>query len=46
MNRAYTKLRVHRSDGAELKVYPGGGHGLPDTDRDRLHANLLDFINA
>ncbi|WP_396913251.1 alpha/beta fold hydrolase [Mycolicibacterium sp.] len=30
---------------AELKVYEGAGHGLPDTDRDRLHADLLDFIN-
>lgn len=31
--------------GAELKVYPGSGHALPDTDRDRLHADLLAFIN-
>ena len=32
--------------GAELKVYEGSGHGLADTDRDRLHADLLDFINS
>jgi non-heme chloroperoxidase len=32
--------------GAVLKVYEGGAHLLPDTDRDRLHADLLDFINA
>jgi non-heme chloroperoxidase len=31
-------------DGAELKVYQGRPHGLPDTDRDRLHADLLEFI--
>ena len=31
-------------DGAVLKVYPGSGHGLPDTDRDRLHTDLLEFI--
>lgn len=32
--------------GAELKVYEGRPHGLPDTDRDRLHTDLLDFINS
>jgi non-heme chloroperoxidase len=31
-------------DGAVLKVYQGRPHGLPDTDRDRLHADLLEFI--
>ena len=31
--------------GAALKVYEGSGHALPDTDRDRLHADLLEFIN-
>ncbi|RAK29804.1 non-heme chloroperoxidase [Actinoplanes lutulentus] len=30
--------------GASLKVYAGSGHALPDTDRDRLHADLLAFI--
>ena len=32
--------------GAELKVYEGSPHALPDTDRDRLHADLLEFINS
>ncbi|TDE91488.1 alpha/beta hydrolase [Occultella glacieicola] len=32
--------------GATLTVYEGGAHGLPDTDRDRLHADLLAFIEA
>jgi non-heme chloroperoxidase len=31
--------------GAVLKIYPGRPHGLPDTDRDRLHADLLQFID-
>ena len=31
--------------GAVLTDYPGSGHALPDTDRDRLHADLLDFID-
>jgi non-heme chloroperoxidase len=33
-------------DGATLLVYEGGAHGLPDTDRDRLHTDLLDFIDS
>lgn len=33
-------------DGATLLVYEGGAHGLPDTDRDRLHADLLAFIDS
>jgi non-heme chloroperoxidase len=32
-------------DGAALKIYDGRPHGLPDTDRDRLHADLYEFIN-
>lgn len=32
--------------GAELTVYEGSGHALPDTDRDRLNADLLAFIDA
>ena len=32
--------------GAVLKVYQGRPHGLPDTDRDRLHGDLLTFINS
>jgi len=31
---------------ARLEVYEGGAHGLPDTDRDRLHADLLAFIES
>ncbi|WP_426308881.1 alpha/beta fold hydrolase [Cellulosimicrobium sp. E-16] len=33
-------------DGAVLTVYEGSGHALPDTDRERLHADLLAFIDA
>ncbi len=32
-------------DGAELLVYEGSGHALPDTDRERLHTDLLAFID-
>jgi non-heme chloroperoxidase len=32
--------------GARLLVYEGSPHALPDTDRDRLHADLLAFIDA
>ena len=31
---------------AGLKVYPGGGHGLADTYKDQLNADLLAFIKA
>lgn len=33
-------------EGAELRIYQGAGHALPDTHRDRLHADLLTFIDA
>ncbi|GAA4971449.1 alpha/beta hydrolase [Kineococcus glutinatus] len=33
-------------EGAVLRVYEGSGHALPDTDRDRLHADLLAFIDS
>jgi non-heme chloroperoxidase len=31
---------------AQLIVYTGGAHGLPDTDRDRLHADILAFLTS
>jgi non-heme chloroperoxidase len=31
---------------ATLKIYPGGPHGLADTNRDELNADLLSFIAA
>jgi non-heme chloroperoxidase len=30
---------------ATLKVYPGGSHGLADTHKDQLNADLLAFLN-
>jgi non-heme chloroperoxidase len=33
-------------EGALLKVYAGSSHALPDTERDRLHADLLQFIDS
>jgi non-heme chloroperoxidase len=32
--------------GAELKVYSGAPHGLTDTHRDQLNADLLAFVEA
>ncbi|MGE7960246.1 alpha/beta fold hydrolase [Pseudomonas sp. NPDC089530] len=32
--------------GAQLLVYPGAPHGLTDTHKDRLNADLLAFIEA
>jgi non-heme chloroperoxidase len=31
---------------AQLLVYEHGAHGLPDTERERLHADLLAFIDS
>jgi non-heme chloroperoxidase len=32
--------------GATLKVYPGAPHGLPDTHKDQVNADLLAFLRA
>ncbi|MDB5295461.1 MAG: alpha/beta hydrolase [Phycisphaerales bacterium] len=32
--------------GATLKVYPGGAHGLTDTAKDQLNADLLAFVGG
>jgi non-heme chloroperoxidase len=31
---------------AKLKVFPGAPHGLMDTHRDEINADLLAFLNA
>ena len=31
---------------ATLKVYQGGPHGLADTHKDKLNADLLAFVRA
>jgi non-heme chloroperoxidase len=30
-------------DGAQLKVYPGAPHGITDTHKEQLGADLLEF---
>jgi len=40
------KLSAALVPGAELVVYEGGAHGLPDTERERLHADMLAFIRS
>ncbi len=32
--------------GAILKIYPGGSHGLGDTSKDQLNADLLEFLKS
>jgi non-heme chloroperoxidase len=32
--------------GAQLKVYKGGAHGICSTEKDRINADLLEFIKA
>ncbi len=31
---------------ASLKIYPGGAHGLSDTSKDKLNADLLEFVKS
>jgi len=41
---AHAAARVVRN--ATLKIYPGGSHGLADTHKDRLNADLIAFLRA
>jgi non-heme chloroperoxidase len=40
------KLSAELVPNAQLIVYEGRPHGLPDTDRDRLHADILAFLDS
>ncbi|ONI91843.1 alpha/beta hydrolase [Saccharothrix sp. ALI-22-I] len=40
------KASAARIKGAELKVYPGAPHGITDTHKDQLNADLLTFLNS
>ncbi len=39
-------LSVKLVPNATLKIYPGGSHGLTDTAKDQLNADLLAFIKS
>jgi pimeloyl-ACP methyl ester carboxylesterase len=43
---ASAQLAVQLIKGAELKVYPGGSHGLFATQVEQLNRNLLEFSKA
>jgi non-heme chloroperoxidase len=43
---ASARLSAKLVPNATLKIYPGGAHGLADTARDRLNADLLAFIQS
>jgi non-heme chloroperoxidase len=43
---ASAKKAVQLVRTATLKVYPGGSHGLPQTQQDEFNADLLAFING
>lgn len=40
------KLTARLVENAELLVYESGAHGLPDTERDRLHSDILRFLTS
>ena len=33
-------------EGSQLKVYAGGDHGLPTSQKDRVNADLLAFLQS
>jgi non-heme chloroperoxidase len=43
---ASAKLSAKLVQHATLKVYPGGPHGLADTHKDQVNADLLAFLQA
>jgi len=43
---ASAKLAVKLIANATLTIYPGGSHGLADTHKDKLNADLLAFLKA
>lgn len=43
---ASAKITAKLVAGAKLLVYEGGSHSLGDTSKERLNADLLDFIRA
>jgi non-heme chloroperoxidase len=43
---ATARAAVKIIPGATLKIYPGAPHGLPDTHKDALNADLLAFLQA
>ena len=43
---ASARLSAKLVKGAELKVYPGGGHGLAATHKDQLNEDLLAFAKS
>jgi len=43
---ASSQAAVELVPNAILKVYPGGSHGLADTRRDELNADLLAFVRS
>jgi non-heme chloroperoxidase len=40
------RLQAKRVKGATLKVYPGAPHGLCSTEKDKVNADLLAFIES
>ena len=39
-------LSAQRVPHAELRIYEGGSHALPDTSRERLSGDLLEFLTS
>lgn len=40
------KASAARIKNASLKAYPGAPHGITDTHKEQLNADLLEFLNS
>jgi non-heme chloroperoxidase len=43
---ASAKLSAALVKGALLKIYPGGAHALPDTEKEKVNNDLLEFLKS
>jgi non-heme chloroperoxidase len=43
---ASAELSAKLVKGSKLKVYPGGGHGISSTEKDKVNTDLLEFVRG
>ena len=46
MTATFSEIDPQQPMSEVLKVYPGGAHGLTDTAKDQLNADLLEFLQS
>jgi non-heme chloroperoxidase len=43
---ASARLSASMIRGSVLKIYPGGAHALPDTEKEQVNNDLLEFLQS